>query len=277
MFCYIQEVGFKRDIGCATSKRIEVTELKWSINSESKIRYGWRYSDDKFDRPVRKAYKISIQESYRDKDIKNGSNIKKKQFHICYMSYYDFVDYSFYDCHHEKMIEYLAEQLNTTSDALYDLIYAKIDPLQKQIDDEFNALEEGIEKLRQQEIIRKYQKNKFEFAKKYDVDEKEYDYCYDVFGELRNENYLKKVRLDFQFKKEYEKKSQEESRRYYKQSYSNYSNNQSASIGVDEGNKDIYKQFYRMLSKKFHPDANPDKDTSEEMKLINQLKSQWGV
>lgn len=35
------------------------------------------------------------------------------------------------------------------------------------------------------------------------------------------------------------------------------------------------KQFYRELSKKFHPDANPDTDTSQQMQLLNQLKNEW--
>lgn len=98
MFCYIQKVKFKRDIGCSTSKAIEVYENKWTIENESKTHYDFRYSYDKFDRPIRTAYKISIQESYRE----NGC-IKKKQFHICYMSYYDFVDFSFYDCHSKAL------------------------------------------------------------------------------------------------------------------------------------------------------------------------------
>ena len=39
----------------------------------------------------------------------------------------------------------------------------------------------------------------------------------------------------------------------------------------------MLKKFYRTLSKAYHPDRNPGKDTSEEMKLLNQLKNEWGV
>ena len=46
---------------------------------------------------------------------------------------------------------------------------------------------------------------------------------------------------------------------------------------VGEDNKAIFKQFYRTLSKIYHPDSNQGKDTSEEMKVLNQLKSDWGV
>ena len=280
LFCYIQEVKLKRDIGCATSKSIEVTESKWTIGNESKTSYGYRYSDDKFDRPVRKAYKISIHESYRDKNIKSGNNVKKKQFHICNMGYYDFVDFSFFDCHMESRIDEIAEQLNTTSKHLYDLIYEKIDPLQNRITDEFSITDEEIERLRQKEIISQYQKNKAEFSAKYEVDQKEYDYCYDVFGKLRNPRYKDILIRGAEWTKEFNKKNEEEYSRYYKNNsgnYNNYSNLFGNAMSFSEENKGVLKQFYRLLSKKFHPDANPDKDTSEEMKLINQLKTQWGV
>ena len=39
----------------------------------------------------------------------------------------------------------------------------------------------------------------------------------------------------------------------------------------------MLKNFYRMLSKAYHPDSNPDKDTSEEMKMLNSLKDEWGI
>ena len=44
-----------------------------------------------------------------------------------------------------------------------------------------------------------------------------------------------------------------------------------------EEDKAVLKQFYRELSKKFHPDANPDIDTSQQMQLLNQLKQEWGL
>ena len=39
----------------------------------------------------------------------------------------------------------------------------------------------------------------------------------------------------------------------------------------------MLKQFYRELCKKYHPDSNQNKDTSQEMQLINRLKEAWGV
>ena len=39
----------------------------------------------------------------------------------------------------------------------------------------------------------------------------------------------------------------------------------------------MLKKFYRSLSKTYHPDLNPNEDTTEAMKLLNKLKEQWGV
>lgn len=75
------------------------------------------------------------------------------------------------------------------------------------------------------------------------MDSDEYDRCYDVFGKLRNPEYLDKIKREYKQRKEYE----------------------------------TLKQFYRTLSKKFHPDANPDTDTSKQMQLLNKLKGKWGL
>jgi DnaJ-class molecular chaperone len=36
-------------------------------------------------------------------------------------------------------------------------------------------------------------------------------------------------------------------------------------------------KFYKILAKKYHPDSNPDIDTSAEIILINKLKKSWRV
>ena len=38
----------------------------------------------------------------------------------------------------------------------------------------------------------------------------------------------------------------------------------------------LRKQYYK-ISRKYHPDSNPDTDTSSHMQLINKLKEQWGI
>ena len=104
-----------------------------------------------------------------------------------------------------------------------------------------------------------------------------------MFGKLRNPEYLKKIKADFKARKEYERRSREQSRSYYENFYSNYGGYNSGSYcgtaasNYNEADKAMLKKFYRTLSKAFHPDSNPDKDTSEEMKMLNRLKSDWGV
>ena len=44
-----------------------------------------------------------------------------------------------------------------------------------------------------------------------------------------------------------------------------------------DNERGILKQFYRSLSKLYHPDLNPDTDTTAQMQLLNKLKEQWGV
>ena len=40
----------------------------------------------------------------------------------------------------------------------------------------------------------------------------------------------------------------------------------------NEADKAILRKFYRTLSNVFPPDSNPDRDTSEDMKMLNRLK-----
>ena len=124
-----------------------------------------------------------------------------------------------------------------------------------------------------------YATRKIEFNAKYDLSGNEYDKCYDVFGTLQNPEYLKQIEANYEAKQRYE----QESRRYYKENHSNYSYDSNSSYGgsvssnYNEEEKTILKQFYRELSKKFHPDANPDTDTSQQMQLLNRLKQEWGL
>ena len=98
--------------------------------------------------------------------------------------------------------------------------------------------------------------DKKEFEKKYGKDS--YDKCYDVFGELRQPELLELI------KRQYEAYKQREYS-YYKNSSGNY----------NEEDKDKYKKIYKTLAKAYHPDIV--KDDGEMMKLVNQLKDEWGI
>ena len=118
------------------------------------------------------------------------------------------------------------------------------------------------------------------------MDGSEYDKIYDVFGILRNPEYLKKIKADYKARKEKERQARKERRSYYENFHGNYRDHSSgggSSYGISlhhnytNEEQMLLKQFYRELSKKFHPDSNPDRDTSEHMKMLNRLKGEWGL
>lgn len=87
LYCVIQEIDIKK-VPSGEAKAIEVCETTWTINGVNGSTWGWRYSDEHFNRSVRKAYRISIHESYRE-----AEKVKKKQTVICTIGYYDIVDW----------------------------------------------------------------------------------------------------------------------------------------------------------------------------------------
>ena len=111
-----------------------------------------------------------------------------------------------------------------------------------------------------------------EFTEKYGLQENEYDRCYDIYGKLRNKDYLEKIKREYKARKEYEERSRSY-QRDYQSNYNNYSGSYRASSfnsGLSsEKEKEYYKKFYRTLATKFHPDVIGD---NEPMKFINKLK-----
>ena len=110
------------------------------------------------------------------------------------------------------------------------------------------------------------------FCSRYGVGKEEYNRCYDVFGTLRNKEYLEQF------------KAQHEARNGYRESwgsaYGQYSSGGCSIPSASTYSKDeaaILKQFYRVLAKKFHPDVNHDRDTTRELQLLNRIKEQWGI
>lgn len=277
MFCVIQEIETKKASG-GEAKEIIVYESSWGMNGEKRVYYRYRYSDERFERPIKKAYKISVHQSYRE----NGK-IRKKQVSICTIGYYSIVDWGDWIGEYVRGgLESKAEVLGISEEELTNLIYGKFQPIVDHVKAEFEKTDEYKAREQHKEIIEKYNERKKEFNKKYELDSDEYDRCYDVFGELRNPEHLEKIKREYKERREYEKRS----RSYQEDFFNNYfkrslgGGNSYCDTGygnyTDE-NRDILKQFYRTLSKKFHPDANPDIDTSKQMQLLNQLKDEWGV
>lgn len=164
--------------------------------------------------------------------------------------------------------------MEITEDELYDLIYVKLEPLIDKIAQEYHNTEEYKIYQENLNIIEIYNKAKNEFDKIYGAGT--YECCYDVFGELRNEEELIKIKLEYK-----ENKKQEEE--YRKQYYENYYNSKSSYQNIsysnyNEEDKKFLKKFYKKLAFEFHPDRNDNNsESTKAMKVINKLKDEWNV
>ena len=204
---------------------------------------------------------------------------------ICTFNYYDLADnfYSLYDWGNAR-IQTAAGALGCSSDVIYELIENKLTPLVDQIQAEFHKTEEFRTHEEHERITTIYAAMKAQFNEKYGTSGKEYDQCYDVFGKLQNKKRLEEIKTEHKARKAYEHQSRANSRSYYENFYNNYSSG-ATGRSYDKKVSDNYtpddhamlKKFYRTLSKAYHPDSNPGQDTAEEMKMLNKLKSDWGV
>lgn len=268
MHCYIQEIQMKSSNSIGCGKDLCVTTTNWTMNGVPYMSYGYTYSDERFERPIKTAYKVTLHDkSYRDKK----GRVQKKQYHVTTIKYYDLVDYSWNDCIIRKKIDGIAEKMGIESDLVWTEIEDKLDALQDKIWNEFALTEEYKTKEKYDAILKEYQSKRSEFAEKYEVQENEYDRCYDIFGILRNPGYLEKI------KREYEERKNSY-QRDYKSNYNNYSGSYgtgSFNSGLSsEKEKLYYKKFYRTLATKFHPDVIGD---NEPMQFLNKLKESWGI
>ena len=104
---------------------------------------------------------------------------------------------------YDEKIADIAENLNADVGAVYDIIDEKISPLQKRIQAEFQQTEEYLTKTKHDAIIARYRKEKAQFSKKFRCPENEYDYCFNLFGELMNESHYKKIAEDSKARSSY--------------------------------------------------------------------------
>lgn len=274
MHCYIQEIQMKSSNSAGEGKELCVTTSNWTVNGVPYTSYGYTYSDEKFERPIKTAYKVTLHDkSYRD----DKGNVRKKQYHITTIKYYDLVEFSWYDCIISSKIDDIAEEMNVDSGLVWEEITKKLDALQDKVNAEFEQTEEYKVKKEHDAILHEYWMKKHEFAETYEMQENEYDRCFDIFGVLRNKEYFEKIKREFKARKDYEEKSSSYQRDYQ----SNY-NYYSGSYGISSFNsglssekeKEYYKKFYRTLATKYHPDIIGD---NEPMQFLNKLKESWGI
>ena len=265
MYCVIQEIPTKKPDRGGYGKELQASYMQIIIGDRDEGHYTYEITG-KFERPIKKSYKISIHQSFRE----NGK-VKKKQYSICTIHYYDIATdfFTLYDWA-DYSINAAADALNCDPDDIYTLIMAKLEPLQKSIKAEFQKTEEYKTHREHERIIERHSADKAHFNEKYGLTGYEYDQCYDVFGTLRNPERLAQIQQEYQTRQEYERKS----RSYRKSFYSNYSFNTPA---PDLDKTSALKEIYKAAAKALHPDANPNKDTSKAMQVLNDLKSEWGI
>ena len=92
MFCVIQQVQLKNPNQYGAYRELVAARDGWTVNGKPPL-WRYRYEGGRFDRPHLEAYKISIHQSYRE-----GGKVRKRQYSIRTMSYYDIVEYSLFDC-----------------------------------------------------------------------------------------------------------------------------------------------------------------------------------
>ena len=138
MFCVIQEIETKKPNKKGYAKELISDYMKISFNGEDTGHYYFYYGEERFERPIKKAYRISIHHSYRE----NGK-VKKKQFVLCTANYYEFATdtFSLYDwC--DSRIQRVAIELSADVDEIYDMVQTKISTLESEIQEEFSETEE---------------------------------------------------------------------------------------------------------------------------------------
>lgn len=274
MFCVIQKVINKKNDPYGGHKELLVDSYNYGFIGDRKKKYNYKYSEERFERPIKDAYKIIIHESFRA----NGK-VLKRQWVICTMSHYNLLDTWVGDHIHSKTLKEKLAEMDITEDHLWDMVCKKLDPIIASVKKEFESTEEYRTKKKHEEILAKHRKAKTEFEEMHGADT--YEYCYDIFGRLKNKEQLRILGEQYQAQQDHKKSSG-----YYKEKQSNYGSTEdffkqfSGYFENKQGNyndeeKGMLKTIYRALSKSFHPDIT--KDDGEMMKFVNRLKEGWGI
>lgn len=200
MFCVIQTLQRKKGNPFGDYRKYEVSSMTIGFpGGTSKTHYSYYpdYEAGRFERPHRETYRISIHESRRE-----GGKVVKKQCAIATIGYYDFADgFSLYD-YIDSGIKRAVSVFGGDYEALYSLVESKVQPLGDKIKREFQKSEEYKARRQREKVDKAHQKAKKKFGEQYDVDPDEYDFVYDVFGNLMDEAYLNKIIQQYEQKQE---------------------------------------------------------------------------
>ena len=194
MYCVIQEVELKKENAYGEYKELKSTVNDFVALGEREISYSHTYSDKRFKRPIKKAYKISIHRSYRE-----DGKIKKKQWVLGTMDYYYIATFDG-DIGDFCNLQERAETIGITIDELYDIVSVKLDPLSEKIEKEYKETEEYKTHKKHEDILKKYREEKEKFEKIYG--QNSYDKCYDIVETLRNKETLENIKNQYEASKE---------------------------------------------------------------------------
>lgn len=265
MYCVVQKIQLKKPNLYGEYREYEVQATTITAGGQTKTYYSYypRYEAGRFDRPHREAYKITVCISRRE-----SGKVKKTQYSIGTVGYYDLAGGCLYD-YIDRGVERAAQVMGMEYEAVYKLVEDKVEPIRQRVKEEFQATEEYQAASRRQELLEAYRKAKAAFVEQYHVEAREYDACYNVFGEVMDPPYLERIK---EAAKAYRSYSYSSSSTYNWSGASGYCIAESSTYNDTE--KAALKRFYKTLAIKFHPDTG---GTDEEMKLLNRLKDEWGI
>lgn len=274
MYIRIEKRPMKRK-SQGRSKRLEVYFFDWNDEAH------FTSSDERFDRPMKDNYKFILCHSYRE----NGKS-KKYQYVILSTDYYWLVDemfclWDYFDVktgsNKDKKLQKFCKNVNISIDDLYEFVYKEIEKIRKPLIEEYHQTEEYQTHKKNDEIIKAYHAARQKFEEKYGADT--YTKCYNVFGELWNEQKLKEIKGQYKESQEYEERSQNNYNNYSDYNnygYGSYDSSFTSTPTYTNKEQEMLKTIYKRMAITFHPDnKNGDADI---MKFINsKIKESWGI
>ena len=148
----------KKPDTCGEPLEIIAYQDSWRTDDSKPFTWSWNYSKERFERPHLEAYKITLHQSYRE-----GGKVKKRQWTVCTMSYYDICEYWWGECVAGSE-SVLAEKVGIDPSELCRLIDSKLEPLRKRIEAEFHQSPEYIARTEHERIRADYAEKKAGFA-----------------------------------------------------------------------------------------------------------------
>lgn len=259
MYCVVQEIQNKKQNNLGAYKEIEV----YSFNVMGKDVYSYRFVGERCERTNKTAYKVTVRESHRVE-----GKVKAKVWTLGTFTYYSMCEYGYYE-DIERPIQRIADETGKSFDEIYSIVEKKLDPIFKRIRSEYEQSEEYKVNQKNIAITQKYVADKAQFERVYGRNT--YDYCYDVFGTLRNTQYLEILKMCRRY---HEGNQSNYNSSEYQKNLSSYQSNLYSNYNEEERKK--LKKCFKVLAKYFHPDSSTG-DT-EIMKFLNdRLKKDWNI